>query len=53
MRRVTIGRGRAEEDEGNAGLQRVRLTPPKRYGEVISGVFISLVGIVLGLWPLI
>ena len=36
-----------------ARLQRVRLGPLERYGEVISGVFISLVGIVFWLWPVI
>jgi hypothetical protein len=36
-----------------AGLQRVKLGPLEPYGEVISGVFISLVGIVFWLWPVI
>jgi hypothetical protein len=35
------------------GLQRVNLGPLERYGEVISGVFISLVGVVFGLWPIV
>jgi hypothetical protein len=34
-----------------ARLQRVKLGPLERYGEVISGVFISLVGVVFWLWP--
>ena len=36
-----------------AGLQRVKLGPFERYGEVISGVFIALVGVVFWLWPVI
>ena len=35
-----------------AGLQRIGLGPIERYGEVISGVFIALVGIIFGLWSL-
>jgi ABC-type nickel/cobalt efflux system permease component RcnA len=35
------------------GMQRVRLGPLERYGEVISGVFIALVGVVIWVWPLI
>jgi ABC-type nickel/cobalt efflux system permease component RcnA len=35
------------------GMQRVRLGPLERYGEVISGVFIALVGVVFWVWPLI
>jgi hypothetical protein len=34
-----------------AGLQRVNLGPLERYGEVISGAFIALVGVVFWLWP--
>jgi hypothetical protein len=34
-----------------AGLQRVRLGPVERYGEVLSGAFIVLVGIVFWIWP--
>ncbi|HEX8806519.1 MAG TPA: hypothetical protein VF741_06200 [Candidatus Aquilonibacter sp.] len=33
----------------SAALERVRLGPLERYGEVLSGVFIMLVGIVFGL----
>jgi hypothetical protein len=36
-----------------AGLQRISLGPLERYGEVISGLFIALVGVVFWLWPLI
>jgi hypothetical protein len=36
-----------------AGLQRVRLGPLERYGEVISGAFIALVGVVFWAWPAI
>jgi hypothetical protein len=36
-----------------AGLQRVSLGPLERYGEVISGVVISLVGVVFWFWPVI
>jgi ABC-type nickel/cobalt efflux system permease component RcnA len=35
------------------GMQRVQLGPLERYGEVISGVFIALVGVVFWVWPLI
>jgi hypothetical protein len=35
-----------------AGLQRFRLGPVERYGEVISGGFIALVGLIFGLWSL-
>jgi hypothetical protein len=34
-----------------AGLQRVRLGPFERYGEVLSGAFIALVGVVFWIWP--
>jgi len=34
-----------------AGLQRVRLGAFERYGEVISGAFIVLVGVAFWLWP--
>ena len=33
-----------------AGLQRVKLGPLERYGEVLSGAFIALVGVVFWLW---
>jgi hypothetical protein len=36
-----------------AGLQRVKLGPLERYGEVISGAFIPCVGVVFWLWPVI
>ena len=36
-----------------AGLQRVTLGPLERYGEVISGAFIALVGVVFWLWPVL
>jgi hypothetical protein len=34
-----------------AGLQRVSLGPFERYGEVMSGVFIALVGVAFWIWP--
>ncbi len=34
-----------------AGLQWVSVGPLERYGEVISGAFIALVGVVFWLWP--
>jgi uncharacterized membrane-anchored protein len=34
-----------------AGLQRVRLGPFERYGEVMSGAFIALVGVAFWIWP--
>jgi ABC-type nickel/cobalt efflux system permease component RcnA len=34
-----------------AGLQRVRLGAFERYGEVLSGAFIALVGIAFWIWP--
>jgi ABC-type nickel/cobalt efflux system permease component RcnA len=36
-----------------SGLQRVKLGPIERYGEVISGAFIALVGVIFWLWPVI
>jgi ABC-type nickel/cobalt efflux system permease component RcnA len=33
------------------GLQRVNLGPLERYGEVLSGAFIALVGLVFLIWP--
>ncbi|HEX4741347.1 MAG TPA: hypothetical protein VH353_08460 [Caulobacteraceae bacterium] len=35
-----------------AGLQRVSLGPLERYGEVLSGAFIALIGVVFWAWPL-
>jgi hypothetical protein len=34
-----------------AGLQRMRLGAIERYGEVLSGAVIALVGLFFGLWP--
>lgn len=34
-----------------AGLQRVRLGPLERYGEVMSGAFIAVVGVAFWYWP--
>jgi hypothetical protein len=36
-----------------AGLQRVRFGAIERYGEVLSGAFISLVGIAFWIWPVL
>ena len=36
-----------------AGLQRVRLGAFERYGEVLSGAFIALVGIAFWIWPVL
>jgi hypothetical protein len=36
-----------------AGLQRIGLGPVERYGEVISGAFIALVGVVFWVWPVL
>jgi hypothetical protein len=36
-----------------AGLQRVRLGAFERYGEVLSGAFIALVGLAFWIWPVI
>ena len=36
-----------------AGLQRARLGAFERYGEVLSGAFIALVGVALWLWPVL
>jgi hypothetical protein len=35
-----------------AGLQRVRLGAFERYGEVLSGASIALVGVAFGIWPI-
>lgn len=34
-----------------AGLQRVSLGPLERHGEVLSGAFIALIGLVFWIWP--
>jgi hypothetical protein len=36
-----------------AGLQRVKLGAFERYGEVLSGAFIALVGVAFWIWPVI
>jgi nickel/cobalt transporter (NicO) family protein len=36
-----------------AGLQRVSLGPLERYGEVLSGGFIALIGLVFWIWPVL
>jgi nickel/cobalt transporter (NicO) family protein len=36
-----------------AGLRRVSLGPLERYGEVLSGGFIALVGLVFWIWPIL
>ncbi len=36
-----------------AGLQRVSLGPLERYGEVLSGMFIALVGVAFWVWPVL
>jgi nickel/cobalt transporter (NicO) family protein len=36
-----------------AGMQRVRLGPLERYGEVMSGAFIALVGVAFWVWPVL
>ena len=36
-----------------AGIARLRLGILERYGEVLSGTFIALVGILFGLWPVL
>jgi hypothetical protein len=36
-----------------AGLQRVRLGAFERYGEVLSGAFIALVGLMFWIWPVL
>jgi hypothetical protein len=36
-----------------AGLQRVKLGAFERYGEVLSGAFIALVGLVFWTWPVL
>jgi hypothetical protein len=33
-----------------SGLQRIKLGPVERYGEVISGAFIAAIGLAFGLW---
>ena len=37
----------------SAGLQRVRLGAFERYGEVLSGAFIALVGVAFWMWPVL
>ena len=36
-----------------AGLQRLRLGAVERYGEVLSGAFIALVGVAFWVWPVL
>jgi hypothetical protein len=36
-----------------AGLKRVSLGPLERYGEMLSGGFIALVGLVFWIWPVL
>jgi hypothetical protein len=36
-----------------AGLQRVKLGAFERYGEVLSGAFIALIGVAFWIWPVI
>ena len=36
-----------------AGLQRVRLGAFERYGEVLSGAFIALIGVAFWVWPVL
>jgi ABC-type nickel/cobalt efflux system permease component RcnA len=36
-----------------AGLERVSLGPIERYGEVLSGAFIAVIGVAFWLWPLL
>jgi len=36
-----------------AGLQRIRLGALERYGEVLSGAFIALVGLAFWVWPVL
>ena len=36
-----------------AGLQRVRLGALERYGEVLSGALIALIGVVFWIWPVL
>ena len=36
-----------------AGLQRVRLGAVERYGEVLSGALIMIVGVAFWLWPVL
>jgi ABC-type nickel/cobalt efflux system permease component RcnA len=36
-----------------SGLERLRLGAVERYGEVLSGAFIALVGVFFGVWPLL
>jgi len=36
-----------------AGLQRVRLGAFERYGEVLSGAFIAMVGVAFWIWPVL
>ena len=35
------------------GLQRIQLGAFERYGEVLSGAFIALVGVAFWLWPVL
>jgi hypothetical protein len=36
-----------------AGLERVKLGTFERYGEVLSGLFIAVVGVAFWIWPIV
>jgi len=36
-----------------AGLERVNLGPLERYGEILSGAFVILLGVVFWVWPIL
>ena len=36
-----------------ASLQRVRLGAMERYGEVLSGAFIAVIGVAFWIWPVL
>lgn len=36
-----------------AGLQRASLGPVERYGEILSGALIALIGVVFWVWPVL
>ena len=50
---ATIGTYAILSVYSTVGLQRMSFGPLERYGEVLSGAFIALVGAVFWIWPVL
>jgi hypothetical protein len=51
--RSTIALSAWRDKRWTSGLARLRLGNLECFGEVLSGAFIALIGIVFGLWPVL